>query len=165
MIFASHWGLYYGFLAAVFANAEEDEGEIPFMRAAGNAAVLAAALGMPKLGWSSRRVWLVHLGGLVGVIGGLGVGMITDPDSEAVGAAIMTVGGVAGLVIGIATTRNDNPFSVASGAAVRIGGALFNLHERKLELGVPMPMPALVPSSDRGRRSLGLQISLLKGTF
>ncbi len=163
MIFGSHWGLYFGFLAAVLVNADEGEGEIPFMLLGGNGLALAAALGMPKLGWSPSRVWLVHLGGLMGVAAGFGVGALTDPDSEFAGATIMTVGGLMGLGLGVAVTRADERRGIGPGPAM--SGALFNVRNDRVQLGVPLPMPSLVPSRNGDGSSLGLRFSLLKGTF
>jgi hypothetical protein len=164
MIFGSHWGIYFGFIAATLANAEEDEGEIPFMLLGGNGLALAGALGMPKLGWSSSRVWLVHLGGLMGVAAGFGVGAITDPDSEVLGAGIMAVGGLAGLAIGVAVTSGDDIGGIGSGSAA-MSDALLNLRGQRVQLGVPVPTPGLVPSRHGDGRSLGLKLSLFKGRF
>jgi hypothetical protein len=163
MIFGSHWGIYFGFLAATLVNAEEGEGEIPFMLIGGNGLALAAALGMPKLGWRPSRVWMVHLGGLMGVAAGFGVGVLTDPDSEFLGATIMTVAGLAGLGLGIAVTRADE--NLPTGAGPAMGGALFNLRGQRVQLGVPLPLPSLVPSRHGDGRALGLRLSLVKGTF
>jgi hypothetical protein len=112
-------------------------------------------------GWNVTRgrARLVSIAGVLGGLGGAGLDLLIQPDSEKVAIAIPLVASIAGLALGIVSTRDSDPPAPLEAAA---DGSLLWLRDGRLSLGLPTPVPTLVPVDDRRgpswRPALGLQL-------
>jgi hypothetical protein len=103
----------------------------------------------------------VSISGVLGGLAGAGLDLIVRPDDEKVAMGIPLAGSILGLGVGILATRNDDPTRL--GALDDDGaGALLRLDGGRLALGIPLPVPTLIPSDGptgtRWRPALGLEV-------
>lgn len=139
----SLWGTWLALWSGV-ALGSEDDALITLTLLGGNAALLASALGAPKLRWSVARYRLVSAAGLAGALAGLGVALLLEVDDEQILAPIVLAGSAAGLGVGIAATRRENGLSSSEGG--RPAQALLNFRQGRVNLEFPAPLPGLLPA-------------------
>ncbi len=157
--FGAMWGTWYGFAFGMMAGGENDALWASTL-IAGNVGLIATAATASSWNWTRRRAWLVHLAWIAGLVGGLGLDLIAEPDDDAVAAAIPAATSAAGLLLGVVTTRN----TVSEGPGPEFGQALLNLREDRLRFGIPLPTPAVLPTGHDGV-SLGLRLGVFQGRF
>jgi hypothetical protein len=163
--FGAMWGSWYGLAAAEAVGIEDDDdGKMAAVLLGGDVGLFAGAVAAPALRMSTSRAWLVHLSGIAGLIGGLGLDLLTQPDDEQVAILIPAATSLVGLIAGYATTKPaDRRPDVGGGA---LAPALLAWHRGRASLGLPVPVPALLPSRDPGKRYVpGLRLHLLQATW
>ena len=157
--FGSLWGTWFGVAGGILMDLEDDD-LLAATLVGGDVALLATALLAPGWNVSRSRARLVSIAGVLGGLGGAGIDLIAQPDDEKVAVAIPLVGSVAGLLLGIAATRDSGPD--LGGSEASTSGALVRLDEGRISLGLPTPVPTLVPhDGPRGTRlrpALGLEL-------
>ena len=158
----SLWGTWFGAAGGILMDLEADN-LLAAALVGGDVALIATALMAPGWNVSRSRVRLVSIAGVLGGLGGVGLDLIIQPESEKTAVAIPLAGSIAGLILGIAATRGSDS-DVLEAAA---DGALFQLNEGRLRLGMPTPLPTFVaadgPRGPRWRPALGLE--LFRATF
>lgn len=150
------WATWYGFLAAVLADADGDAA-LGTALVAGNAGLL---LGIPAgLRWSptAARVRTISAAGLAGGAAGLGVALLASVETDGQAAALAMAGTTAGLVAGTLLTRDRG-----EGGGPE-GGALLG-YRGGWRLGMPVPVPSLVAAPATSRRSTvpGIRVPLVQ---
>jgi len=163
----SIWGSIYGALGAVFVDPEANGNEaLATALIVGNIGLFAGGALAGKYDLSRSRIRLINLGALVGGVGGLGLDLIIQPDSERMAVAIPLLTSLLGLGIAVNSTRGSDRGIVRS--EVDRGTALFDYRNGALRLNVPMPMPTLLPFEDRsGERKWrpGVSVQLFSAKF
>jgi hypothetical protein len=167
--FSAIWGGWFGAVLGVqidqdqpddFSN-NDDDAVLTTMLVAGNVGLLAGALGGSSLGWSTRDAWTVHLSGIAGLIGGLGIDLLASVESTETGLLIPGLTSAAALGVAAALVRN-RPSTASSGSGLR--SSLIDFASGRWSMGVPAPTPTAVPVYKFGRRHLqpGAQVSLVR---
>jgi len=160
--YASLWGTWFGVAAGILADLEDDD-LLAATLVGGDVALVATALMAPGWNVSRSRARLVSIAGILGGIGGAGLDLLIQPDSDKAAVAIPLIGSIAGLAIGIASTRDSS----TSGLEAAADGSLLRYQDGRLGLGVPLPTPTLVaadgPRGPTWRPALGLD--LFRATF
>lgn len=149
--FAALWGTWYGVAGGVVANLEND-GLVAATLIGGDIGLLTGALAGPSLNMSRRRAWLIHLTGIAGLVGGLGVDLIAQPNDEEVAILIPAIGSFVGLAAGFATTTKVDP--IPSMGHGDIQSAFATVASGRLRFGLPMPIPALLPYDSPTKRRM-----------
>ena len=133
---------------------------------AGNVGLLAGGALAGKYDLSRSRIRMISLGALVGGLGGLGLDLIFQPDSERAAIAIPLLTSFVGLGIAAnATRRSDRGTNRSEGD---FGTALLGYRDGALRINPPMPMPTLLPFEDasgRLRWRPGISLELLRAKF
>ena len=158
--FGALWGTWFGVAVGTLAGLRGDD-LLAATLAGGDAGLVTTALLAPGWNVSRSRARLVSISGVLGGIAGAGLDLIVQPDDEKVTIGIPLAGSVLGLGVGILATRNDDPTRL--GALDDDGaGALLRLDGGRLALGMPVPVPTLIPSDGpagtRWRPALGLEV-------
>ncbi len=162
--FSGYWATWYGAASGVLFD-WQDDGLLTWVLVTGDAGVLAATLIAPKLDVSVGRARLISITGLAGLIGGLGLDLLLNVEDEKAAIAIPMVSSFAGLGLGVAWTKS---YDTRSSDEIPGASALLNLRQGRLGLGVPTPMPAVLPTGFDGtrvRREPGVKLTLLQATF
>ncbi len=102
--FGALWATGYGLGAGAIAGLEDDA-LLATTLLAGDAGLIATALAAPAWDVSRPRARLINIAGVAGVLGGVGLDLLIQPDDEKVGYAIPMATGAVGLTIGVLTTR------------------------------------------------------------
>jgi hypothetical protein len=161
---AGLWGSWFGITTAGVLDLDGDA-PLVLTLVAGDAAVLTAALVAPSIHFSSSRPWVISAAGLAGLVGGLGVDLIIQPNDDKAAIAIPMVASIIGLAVGANATSND----VDDGGGSQGGAdAVLGVRDGRLSLGIPMPAPTIlrVPdSSGRLRAQPGLKIGVFSVRF
>jgi len=157
---AATWATWYGYMAAVLADAEGDA-VLGTALVAGNAGLL---LGIPAgRRWSptAARVRTISAAGLAGGAAGLGVALLASLDSDNQAAAMALVGTSVGLVAGTALTRDRGSAGEGDGGP---GGAALLGFRDGWRLGLPVPVPSAVAAPATSRRATvpGIRVPLLR---
>lgn len=169
--FGALWGSGFAFSAGFLADLEDDD-LLATVLVGGNAGLLAMALLAPRWQVDRRRARMVNLAGVVGVLAGLGIDLMAQPESDKVLVSIPTVTGLAGLAAGARWTRTPGPADgtvPADGPPPDGSGALLNWTRQGMELGVPMPSawferpPPAYPAGASSRAFL--RVDLLRAGF
>ena len=147
--FGALWGTWYGFAASVIAIENDDDGRLAMTLIGGDVGLIAGALAAPALGMSTGRAWLVHLAGIAGLIGGLGLDLIVQPDDDQAAVLIPMATSAFGLFVGFGTTSEDSGHDVD---VPDLASALISWREGKLRFGAPLPRPTVLaaPGTRRG---------------
>lgn len=162
----SLWGSWFGTALGVLVDLEDDD----LLAAAllgGNAGLVAGALGTPRWGWSRNRWRLVSIAGVLGGLGGLGIDLLAQPDGDKALVGIPLATSLLGIGIGIGATRNlDDPTPGGDPGAL-LDGALLDLRDGSLSVGLPLPLPRRLPSEEPGGRGwrTGLGVTLFRAVF
>ncbi len=149
VIHSTVWGGWFGLALAAMAD-DQGEAWLP-MLIGGNAGLVAAAMAARRVEMSSGRVWLVTATGLAGLVAGLGVDILVQPDDGTLAIAIPAAASFIGLAAGVTATRefDRGRLAQAEGPAM---GALLAVRNGRARLGIPVPTPALVPVEDGSPR-------------
>jgi hypothetical protein len=134
----------------------------------GNAGIVAAALAAPRMELSQNRSRLISIAGVVGLLGGLGLDLIVQPEDERAAFLIPAVTSAAGLVYGVASTRDYDRSSQGGGGQEAGGGALLRLREGTWTMALPRPHPRVLREQVPGRRDASaptVGITLLDARF
>jgi hypothetical protein len=106
--FGGLWGSWFGATAAILADASGDDGTLAATLIGGNLGIVAAALGAPKWQLSRQRARLISISGVGGLLAGLGILLIAQPDGDQAIAVPMATS-AAGLALGAHWTRHMDP--------------------------------------------------------
>jgi hypothetical protein len=105
--FGSLWGSWYGGALAAMLDVQDDD-LLTSILVGGNLGIVGAALGAPKWNLSAQRARLISISGVAGLLGGLGLLMIIQPDgNEAIAVPLAT--STLGLALGAHWTRRMEP--------------------------------------------------------
>lgn len=171
--FGALWGTWFGFAGGLIADLEGDQ-LLASTLLMGDAGLLATARLAPGWNMSRNRARLISIAGVIGLLGGLGLDMIFQPDNEKVAMGIPLATSIAGLAFGARSTSDRPSRGGSLGSAMGdgeggdgIGSSLLRFRDGKLRLGTPAPFPTMVPvDGPRGfsyRPALG--INLLSSRF
>lgn len=162
--FGSLWGTWFAVAAGMLGDLEGDD-LLTTALLGGNAGLVSTAFLAPRWDMSRERARLVNVAGVAGLVGGLGLDLLLQPDDDKVQVAIPLATSVAGLAAGALLTRgydrardrDDGPDS----------GAMIELRDGRLGFDVPLPSPALVrqPGRDHGRLAPAVRLTLLDARF
>lgn len=164
----AYWGTWFGMMAWPILDLEGDAG-LRVGLAAGDAGLLIAALTAPK-DISPGRVWMTTAAGIAGIAVGGGLDLLIQPSDAKVAAAIPVATSAVGLLAGVALAKGAERVRSAQ-APARPGpeaSALLQVDEGGARLGLPLPVPTLVPVGERGPRRLyrpALAVPLLRASF
>ena len=156
---SAFWGSWFGLSLGAVAGAEEDA-LFGTMMIGGNGLLLLAIPAAKAWRPSASRVRLTTAAGLAGGLAGFGIDLLvkTDDDGETFGIPAAT--SALGLLIGALATRNQRDVDESEET-----GSLLSYRQR-LRLGVPLPIPAALPTDEPGRRwRPGVRISLFSAEF
>ncbi len=145
VIHSTVWGGWFGLALAAMAD-DQGEAWVP-MLVGGNAGLVAGAAAARRVEMSSGRVWLVTATGLAGLVAGLGVDILVQPDGSTLAFGIPAVMSFVGLASGVVATREFDRGRLAQAEGPPTG-ALLTVRNGRARLGVPLPTPALVPRED-----------------
>ena len=163
----SIWGTIYGGLGAGLVDPDMDgDALLASVLIAGNVGLIAGGALAGKYDLSRSRIRMINLGALVGGLGGVGIDLLIQPDSDRALIAIPLLTSIIGLgVAAIATRGSDRGVERSEGD---LGTALFTYRDGALRVSTPMPMPTLLPFEDpSGRRKWrpGISLELLRAKF
>jgi hypothetical protein len=105
--FGGLWGSWFGGSAAVLADASSDN-TLAATLIAGNLGIVAAALNAPKWQLSRQRARLISISGVAGLLAGMGILLIAQPDGDG-SIAVPMATSAAGLALGAHWTRSMEP--------------------------------------------------------
>lgn len=166
--FSALWGSWFGAVLGVQIDRNDpqdfnndDDGLLATMLIVGNVGLLAGAVGGSSLQWSTGDAWAVHLSGIVGLIGGLGIDLLASVESTETGLLIPGLTSAATLAVAAALVH-DRPSTASSDSSLR--PSLIDFASGRWSMGVPAPTPTAIPVYKYGRRHLqpGAQVSLLR---
>lgn len=161
------WGTWFGVAGAVLADVEDD-GLMGTTLVAGNLGLVGGAFLADQLGWSRNRVRMVSVGGLIGGLGGLGIDLIIQEESDKTAVAIPLATSLLGLAVASAMTGHlDAPARGGAGDVPPGDFALLSVDGGRLRLGTPVPTPTLVPWEGDGRPGWrpAVSLPLFRATF
>jgi len=162
--FGALWGTWFGTVATVLANDNNENDDLLLPLIGGDAGLIATALLAPKWKLSRNRARLISISGLAGALAGAGLILIVEADTEKA-ILLPAAGSVAGLAAGTYWTRNYDEVR-RTGGDNGGGDALLNIEGRKLALDVPAPSLTFIPADAAGRtRAPALHVPLLKARF
>lgn len=181
--FGGLWGSWFGLAGGTLLD-QEDDGLLATTLLAGNAGLISAALLNRRWKLSRPRARLISIGGVMGLLGGFGLDLIFQPDSEDVAIGIPLAGSIAGLATAAVVTRDrpgeDRMGAGGPAAAAQPGhilpgrpshpdatGALLGFSGGRITLDTPRVFPAMVPVDDpKGfRLRPALAVNLLSARF
>ncbi len=120
------------------------------------AAAGTEAAAAPRTRISRERARLISVAGLAGALAGVGVDVLLSVDNDRVSVGIPMLGSTVGLLVGSAATRNmPREEAMGAGSAPSGGGALLNVRDGRLGLGVPAVSPMLAGARARGHDGAG----------
>ncbi|MCY3598768.1 MAG: hypothetical protein OXN85_02185 [Gemmatimonadetes bacterium] len=167
----SLWGTWFGLGGAVALDLDDDAMWASTLLV-GNAGLIAGALAGSRFDLSSRRAHMISLGGLIGGFGGVGISLITKPDSDSGAFAIPLATSLAGLGLGILLTPEgdgapEGESSAARAASGSVSPALLNWSDGgRIEVGLPLPFATTVLDPRRnGQRHTAWNVPLLRLRF
>jgi hypothetical protein len=139
------WGTWFGFASSILLGFDNGDESLTAALIGGNAGLLTTALLAPGWNMSRNRARLISIAGVIGGVGGLGLDLLFQPDSEKLAVAIPLTTSIIGLAIGAATATDNTPESTFAGDRQgSTSGALFKLDEGHLGVGFPTPTPTFL---------------------
>lgn len=164
--FGALWGTWFGLAGGVLLDLEDDA-LLASTLLGGNAGLVGSALAWPNWRLSRSRARLISIAGVIGGLGGAGLDLLFQPDSEKVAIGIPLGTSIVGLAIGAAQTRDrvaaDGPGSDGESAL----GALLSVDGEAWRWGLPLPQPNRVTLAAPGRdvRTTALRVPLFQARF
>ncbi|MBI4540040.1 MAG: hypothetical protein HY704_11095 [Gemmatimonadetes bacterium] len=162
--FGALWGTWYGVATSILFDIEGDEA-LALTLLGGNAGLVTAAILAPRWDLSRPRARLISIAGVAGLVGGFGLDLILQPESERTAILLPMLGSAAGLAIGAAWSRGQD--RRGEGVPESPGAALLEIRDGRLRLDLPLPLPAALPverASGRGWE-VGARLTLLDARF
>lgn len=139
------WGTWFGLATSVLVGFDEGDQALTGALIGGDAGLLTTALLAPGWNISRNRARLVSIAGVIGGLGGVGLDLLFQPDSEKTEIAIPFATSLIGLAIGAVTSRDSDTETLpADGTLGSLSGALFKLDRGHLGLGFPTPAPTFL---------------------
>lgn len=167
--FGALWGSWYGVVAGVFADLDnEDDGMLTAALIGGDVGLAAMAVFAPRLDMSRNRARLINAAGVIGLAAGGGIDLLIQPQDENVAIGIPAIGSVLGLWLGAHMTRDYDHGELRQGLleAESTGHALLELRDGDWRLGLPQPTPTIVRSGARASDSgLAVRVPMLDARF
>lgn len=152
----AYWGTYFGLMALGIFEIEGDNA-LRTVLLAGDFGMVAAMATAPK-DITTGRVWMTTAAGVAGMAAGWGLDLILSREdiSQQVVFAVPTITTAIGLVAGVALAKGEerDRRAVAPDGAAPSASALLQVDGHGTRLGLPAPMPALVPVGERAWRRL-----------
>ena len=146
MNFASLWGTWFGVAGGVLLDLDDDD-LLAATLVGGDVALLTTALLAPGWNVTRGRARMVSIAGVLGGLAGVGLDLVAQPDDEKVAIALPLAGSVLGLVLGAAATRDS---AVPRALEAAADGSLLRYEDGRLGVGLPTPLPTLVPTDRPG---------------
>jgi hypothetical protein len=164
------WGTYYGFAGGVLMGLDDRERTMYTLALlGGNAALLGTAIVAERMQISRERARLISIAGVIGLLGGLGIDLLVQPEDTKVAVLIPTVGSVAGLALGAAWTADRDaamvpggPNGNANAGSGLEGGALLNVNGGRFAMDMPAPYLMWTREHEAGRRRAAAGVNLLR---
>lgn len=169
--FGALWGTWYGVVAAVLADLDdEDDGVLTAALLGGDAGLVAMALVAPRVDMSRNRARLINAAGIIGLAVGGGMDLLTTPDDEKVAIGIPALTSALGLYIGTYLTRDyDGAPRMREGrldTGAESSFALLGLRDGRWRVSLPQPTPRLLRSGPAARESgVAVHVPLLDARF
>ncbi|MEX0891492.1 MAG: hypothetical protein WEB88_04920 [Gemmatimonadota bacterium] len=167
--FGGLWGTWYGAAASqIFSEDPHEDTVLAMALLGGNAGIVTAALAAPRMELSRNRSRLISIAGVVGLLGGMGLDLILQPDDARVAFLIPAVTSAAGLAYGVASTRDYDRSTQRGGGQEAGSGALLRLREGTWSVDLPRPYPRVLREQVPGRPGSSaptLGITLLDARF
>jgi hypothetical protein len=138
--FGGLWGTWFGLALGVLA--EQDDDLLQAALVGGNLGLIATSFWAPP-DITRSRARLISIAGVLGGIAGGGVSLLLSPDDDRIAILPPLVGSLAGLAIGETTTR-ESAGGGGGGGDGNDTGALFEVRDGRLGLGMPLPYPTLL---------------------
>jgi len=161
--FGGLWGTWYGGVLGVLLDLEDDN-LLATILAGGDAGLLAMGVLAPRWNPSRNQARLVNLGGLVGLLAGLGLDLIFQPDGRKVAMRIPAATSTAGLLIAAASLKPSvDRGSDGAGSPPPGGGSL--LEYRGGQWQAAMPTLGLRLERERQRAKAALYVPILQASF
>jgi hypothetical protein len=156
------WGAYYGFATALLIDIDADRATQTMALIGGNIGLVGTALVAERMQISRERARLISIAGVAGLLGGLGVNLLVQPESDRVLVLIPTIGSVAGLAAGAAWTRDHAVAAPGGGGNDGLGGALLHFERGRLGMSAPMPYLTSIEADAAGGRRAAAGVPLLR---
>lgn len=167
---AAVWGTWYGAGTAAMVGADNGTTALAMALIGGDAALVGAALAVPRWHLTRERARLISIAGLAGVLAGLGIDLIVQVDDAKLGVGIPLTTGTIALAWGASATRRM-PSETAAATPARPGGgtggdALLRVEDGRVALGMPAFAPTLRPAGPRpGDVAPAVYVPLLRARF
>ena len=151
--FGALWGTWFGSAMSILAG--QDDGEHGVLTAAlmgGNAGLVAAALADSKWQLSEQRARLISISGVAGLLAGMGLVVIMQPNEADDSLILLPLGGsIAGLALGARWTRHMQR------------DALIDAGNKRLGFQMPSVQPMMIDKGSERVPALG--INLIQARF
>jgi hypothetical protein len=155
------WGTGYGFGLAALLEVDEDKQVLAMALLGGPAGLITTALLTPRT-ISVERARLINIAGVAGLVAGIGLDLILQPDNVQVAVGIPMATSAAGLYAGSVWTRDYDTRRERGQLPGEAG--LLKVREGALSLGAPRIAPTTVPA-EQGRRRPAIGLTLLDARF
>lgn len=159
--FGGLWGTWYGFALGVLLDLEDDE-LLAATLVGGDVGLLSMALAAPRWNPTRSRARLVSLGGVVGLLGGLGLDLIIQPDDEKIAVLIPSLTSAGGLLLAARSMKGRSGGGEGSGQPA--AGSLLDYRAGQLQLGAPA-VGLRLERDRRQRPRTALYVPLLQAAF
>lgn len=159
---ASLWGTWFGVAGGTLIDLEDDN-LLAATLLGGNITMLIVGTQASKWNVSRGQARTVSIAGVLGLLAGLGIDLIVQPDSEKVAIGIPLATSVAGLALGVSATKDQASSAFESGP----DGSLLRLQDGEWTVGLPLPVPSLaeIDGLDGPRIRPRLGFELFRASF